>query len=214
MPGAGPFGNDVAQRQPDQLERGFHRREVAARLDGLAQLHVRRALSALRFNRIYVTCMTKELDAVDQSIIKLLQSNARMSISDIARKVYRSRTAVEARIEKLEEAGVIRGYSVILEPEFGSASRNKAFLIIRHTGAADCEAIWHELRKFKNILECHSLFGHLDLMVKVEYLNLEDLMEIKNFLSNNPKVREAIVSPIIRTWSPEYTQDQLVNAQK
>lgn len=51
-------------------------------------------------------------------------------------------------------------------------------------------------------------------MVKVEYLNLEDLMEIKNFLSNNPKVREAIVSPIIRTWSPEYTQDQLVNAQK
>lgn len=50
MPGTGPFGHDVAQRQPDQFERGLVRREVAARLDDLPKLHVQRLD---RVGRIY-----------------------------------------------------------------------------------------------------------------------------------------------------------------
>jgi Lrp/AsnC family transcriptional regulator, leucine-responsive regulatory protein len=153
--------------------------------------------------------MKKELDSVDQSIVKLLQINARMSISDIARKVHRSRTAVETRIEKLEETGVIHGYCVILAPAITRPPQHQAFIIIKHTGASDCEAVWQQLRRFKNIIECHSLFGHLDLIVKVDYWHLEELMEIKDFLSINPRVKEAAVSPVIKTWLPEPHQTLL-----
>jgi Lrp/AsnC family leucine-responsive transcriptional regulator len=147
--------------------------------------------------------MAKKFDAVDQAILKVLVGNARTSISDIARKVNRSRTAVEARIYKLEEAGTIVGYSVVLDLEFNPQPRHQAFIMVKHTGASDCAEMWQQLRRFKNILECHSVFGELDLMLKVGYSQLEEIMEIKNFLSANPKVSESVVSPVIKTWLPE-----------
>lgn len=56
MSGAGPFGNDVAQRQPNQPERGLLAREVAARFDDLAQLHVERLNGICRVDaRIAIT---------------------------------------------------------------------------------------------------------------------------------------------------------------
>ena len=51
-----------------------------------------------------------ELDGVDYKIIDLLQNNARMSLKDIASKVFLTSPAVSARIEKLERNGVIEGY--------------------------------------------------------------------------------------------------------
>jgi Lrp/AsnC family leucine-responsive transcriptional regulator len=147
--------------------------------------------------------MAKKFDAVDQAILKVLLGNARMSISDIARKVNRSRTAVEARIIKLEESGTILGYSVILDPSLDPQPQHQAFIMVKHTCPSDCADMWQQLRQFNNILECHSIFGHLDFIIKIGYSQLEEIMEIKNFLSANPKVSENMVSPVIKTWLPE-----------
>lgn len=50
------------------------------------------------------------MDSVDLQIVELLLENARMSLKDIASKVYLTSPAVSARIDKLERAGVIEGY--------------------------------------------------------------------------------------------------------
>ena len=56
------------------------------------------------------------IDEKDRLIIELLSRNARMSYSEIARKLGMSDVAVIKRIKKLEQSGVIRGYTVLVDP--------------------------------------------------------------------------------------------------
>ena len=57
------------------------------------------------------------LDKLDQKIIQLLVSNARMSYSDIGEKIGISRVAVIARIQTLENKGIIEEYTTIINPQ-------------------------------------------------------------------------------------------------
>ncbi len=57
------------------------------------------------------------LDALDQKITALLIENARMSYSDIGQQVGLSRVAVKARIQSLEQRGVIEEYTTIINPQ-------------------------------------------------------------------------------------------------
>ncbi len=57
------------------------------------------------------------LDQLDQKIVRLLIENARMSYSDIGQAVGISRVAVKARIQALEQRGVIEEYTTIINPQ-------------------------------------------------------------------------------------------------
>lgn len=57
------------------------------------------------------------LDELDQNIIQLLVKNARMSYSDIGEKIGISRVAVKARIQALENKGIIEEYTTIINPQ-------------------------------------------------------------------------------------------------
>ncbi len=57
------------------------------------------------------------LDETDRQILAMLQENARISNAEIGRRVGIAASAIHARIRKLEEAGVIRGYEVRLDPQ-------------------------------------------------------------------------------------------------
>ena len=57
------------------------------------------------------------LDQLDQKIVRLLIENARMSYSDIGQAVGISRVAVKARIQALEQRGVIEEYTTIVNPQ-------------------------------------------------------------------------------------------------
>lgn len=57
------------------------------------------------------------LDELDQKIIQLLVKNARMSYSDIGEKIGISRVAVKARIQALENKGIIEEYTTIINPQ-------------------------------------------------------------------------------------------------
>ena len=57
------------------------------------------------------------LDELDQKIIQLLVKNARMSYSDIGEQIGISSVAVKARIQALENKGIIEEYTTIINPE-------------------------------------------------------------------------------------------------
>lgn len=54
------------------------------------------------------------LDSVDKDILRSLTDNARATLTEISNKTSRSRVAVHRRIKDMEEAGVIDGYTVIV----------------------------------------------------------------------------------------------------
>lgn len=62
------------------------------------------------------------LDGLDQKIVRLLIENARISYSDIGEEIGLSRVAVKARIQALEQRGIIEEYTTVINPQrIGSA---------------------------------------------------------------------------------------------
>lgn len=57
------------------------------------------------------------LDALDQKIVRLLIENARISYSDIWEKIGLSRVSVKARIQAMEERGIIEEYTTIINSQ-------------------------------------------------------------------------------------------------
>ena len=57
------------------------------------------------------------LDESDQKIVRLLIENARVSYSDLGEKIGLSRVAVKARIQALEQRGIIEEYTTIINPQ-------------------------------------------------------------------------------------------------
>jgi len=57
-----------------------------------------------------------DLDRIDQQIVALLRENARRSFQDIGGRVSLSAPAVKRRVDRLEDAGVIRSYAAVIDP--------------------------------------------------------------------------------------------------
>lgn len=56
-----------------------------------------------------------ELDDTDRRILDMLRDDARMSFTDMARGTNYSRVTIRERIDAMEQAGVIKGYSVVID---------------------------------------------------------------------------------------------------
>lgn len=61
--------------------------------------------------------VTRPLDATDRAIIAALSENGRMTVRELAALIGLSSPSVTERIHKLEDAGAIQGYSVLVDPK-------------------------------------------------------------------------------------------------
>ena len=116
------------------------------------------------------------LNKTDKKLISLLRVNARTSVSDLAKKIGVSRTTVQNRLDRLEQSGVIAGYTVTLKPEV-EKSQIKALMFITAEGKEEGKVI-DVLRGFPSIIEIYSTNGHWDLMVEVQTDSLIDFHEV------------------------------------
>lgn len=60
--------------------------------------------------------VTRQFDATDRAIIAALVGNGRMTVRELAEQIGMSSPSVTERIHKLQDAGAIRGYTVLVEP--------------------------------------------------------------------------------------------------
>jgi Lrp/AsnC family leucine-responsive transcriptional regulator len=58
-----------------------------------------------------------DIDSVDRQILEALARDARLSYRDIAKQLGLSHASVSARIKRLEESGVIKGYTAVINPD-------------------------------------------------------------------------------------------------
>lgn len=107
------------------------------------------------------------MDEIDLKLIKLLQENARYSLKHLAEAVFLSTPAVSARILKLEEAGIITGYSVNVDPtKFGY--NIKAFINLEMSPKQKPE-FYPFIEACPNVLECNCVTGNYSMLIKVAY---------------------------------------------
>ena len=114
------------------------------------------------------------IDAIDAEILKILQSNARTSNAEIARQVDFAPSAVFERIRKLEERGVIEGYSARVEPKAVDLPL-LAFVFVRADDKPGADTTAARVAAIPEVLEVHHVAGEDCFLAKVRAADTEAL---------------------------------------
>lgn len=118
------------------------------------------------------------LDDIDLKILTLLQANGRMSHSAIGKEVDLTGPSVYARIQRLEESGVIAGYTVLINPDTVEQGL-LAYIRIQTTVTEDLFEIFEEyVRDNPAILECHDMAGEDSYFLKTRVADTGHLQEL------------------------------------
>jgi DNA-binding Lrp family transcriptional regulator len=130
-------------------------------------------------------------------LLSILRCNARASVSDIARATGVSRTAIQNRLTKLENSGVIKAYSIVLGSEYSNKliSANVSLKVNPNLRRNICIA----LRKIHNISHIYSISGEYDLLATIQAQTLEKLNEILNMVCSLEGIERTNSSIILDT---------------
>lgn len=110
-----------------------------------------------------------DLDAVDRQILQLLRLNARMSNAALAKEVGRSPSACLRRIKLMEEAGILRGYTAIVDTASAASPITVIINITLDRQTEDhLDRFEAAVRKSPDILECYLMTGGSDYLLRVE----------------------------------------------
>ena len=128
------------------------------------------------------------MDNIDKKLIQALTDNARTSLSDLARQIGIARTTVQSRIERLEKAGTIRGYTI----RMGSANRPliRASVLIAfdpHNGGE----VLSKLRILPEVLRAHTTSGRFDMFVEIAAQTTTDLDRILDQIGSAKGVKSS-----------------------
>lgn len=126
------------------------------------------------------------MDDLNRRIIAALQLNARESTSAIAAKLGVARTTVHERIRRMEQSGVITGYSVMLgSPEDTPCVQVVVLLEVQQK---ETNRIIKRLETYPEVKRCLSINGEFDLLLAAEAPRIEDLDILVDDLAKIPGV--------------------------
>jgi len=131
--------------------------------------------------------MPVELDDLDRRIVALLLKDGRTPAAQIADQIGLSRPAVADRIEKLEKLGVIRGITVVVDPE-AMGRRVTAFVAARgvHTLTAKASKLFRAIIADDEVLEAHTVAGDDCYLIKVRTDSISSLNKLVGKLTAPP----------------------------
>lgn len=134
--------------------------------------------------------MDEALDRTDLDILRLLQEDGRISNAEIARRVGMAPSAIYNRIQKLEDRGVIRGYTALIDPRalgFGLV----AFVRLRSAEGSRPEDFIEPLSALSQVQELHRVVGEDCFFLKVR---VEDTDALATLLDDEIAALPAVAS--------------------
>ncbi|MGZ9896942.1 Lrp/AsnC family transcriptional regulator [Shewanella gaetbuli] len=141
------------------------------------------------------------MDKKDVKLLAILQQQGRISIADLANKVNMSDTPCLRRVKKLEQDQIILGYQAQLDPQ-KLGLKVSAYLYIRLNDCSfeQTEAFELAVAKVANVMECVSVSGDYDYMLKVMVEDLAALdMLTKKQLKSLPMVFQVNANVVLKS---------------
>ncbi len=118
------------------------------------------------------------VDTVDLKIIAYLKENARQSFADLGRKIKLSPSATRERIQKMEDSGIIKQYSIQLDYKLLGYDV-EAFILIK-VFHGKLNVLLKDIQNFPEIKEAYRITGNLNLHLKIlvkDQLHLQKLID-------------------------------------
>jgi DNA-binding Lrp family transcriptional regulator len=128
-----------------------------------------------------------QMDAVDQRIIALLVADARASYADIGARVSLSAPAVKRRVDRLRAAGVIKGFTAVIEPA-AVGWTTEAFVELFCTGRTTPAQITVATRRHPEVIGAYTVSGQADALVHLRAADIGHLEQALERLRAEPFV--------------------------
>jgi DNA-binding Lrp family transcriptional regulator len=124
--------------------------------------------------------MKLHLDVIDRKILLFLQKDARMTLTEMAKRLYISRNAVRYRIELMENEGLIEGYTTVLNP-MQTDNPILVFILfdVKPSNVTKCIKI---LKRYDEVYEIFRLSSGTAIFVKAFFRNAHHK---RTFLTEN-----------------------------
>ncbi|WP_431040722.1 Lrp/AsnC family transcriptional regulator [Streptomyces sp. P1-3] len=137
-------------------------------------------------------------DATDWRILDALQANGRAGFAELARTVNMSASAVTERVRRLEEAGVIAGYTAVVDPE-RLGLPVLAFVRLRYPNG-NYKPFHDLIAVTPEILEAHHVTGDDCFVIKVAARSMRHLEQVTGRIGALGSVTTSVVysSPLAR----------------
>jgi Lrp/AsnC family transcriptional regulator, leucine-responsive regulatory protein len=122
---------------------------------------------------------SERLDDVDRQILCELQDDGRISLAELSRRVSLSAPAVSERIRRLQDAGVITGYTARVDPRRLGFSL-LAYVRLSPPGPAGIfeDKVTGVIRDQPEVLECHHITGDDCYLIKLAARDPDHLQEL------------------------------------
>ncbi|MBS7639822.1 MAG: Lrp/AsnC family transcriptional regulator [Candidatus Bathyarchaeia archaeon] len=148
------------------------------------------------------TSPSNELDELDLRIIGLLQEDSRISFNKIASKLGISVGTAYNRIKSLEEKGILKGYTVIVDPAkigYGTI----AIILIQAEGAhlVDVE---NEVAKMDNVVAVYDITGDFDIAVIARFKDRFGLNAFVKKILSMPYVRRTVTNVVLNVVKEDF----------
>jgi Lrp/AsnC family leucine-responsive transcriptional regulator len=141
------------------------------------------------------------LDDVNVRLLAELSADPRASASELARRVGMSAPAVRERVARLEEAGVIRGYRLDIDP--AAIGLPVAAWVRLRPGPGQLPKIAELAERVPEVSECHRISGEDCFLVKVHVPSIEALEGVLDrFLLHGQTTSSFIVSTPVPPRTP------------
>ncbi|MBU2953805.1 Lrp/AsnC ligand binding domain-containing protein [Marinobacter sp. F3R08] len=120
-----------------------------------------------------------ELDRIDQSIIRELQKNSRITVTELASRVGLSKTPCQVRMRRLEEHGYVTGYTALVnQTKLGLSHIAFAQVTLNDTSSNALSAFNKAVQNVSAVEQCHMIAGNFDYLLKVRTRNMQEYRQV------------------------------------
>jgi len=140
-----------------------------------------------------------ELDETDIGIINILQKDARKKFTEIGEELGISDATVHLRVRKLEDAGIIKKFTVSIDHSKFDDPFAAYVLVSVNPGSIDDVA--NQLMNIEEVKEFHEIYGEFEVILKIYSRNTSSLRDIvTNKIRKIPNIEGTEVLTIFKTW--------------
>lgn len=117
------------------------------------------------------------MDAIDKQLLQILAADSSTTATDISAQIHLSIPAINKRITKLRTSGVIRSFTVQVDPRKIDKSV-QAFVLLVVSEYAQTKELFDFVNSQKDVIDCYAITGEYDYLIKIYTRDIDSLEDI------------------------------------
>jgi len=145
--------------------------------------------------------MNHTLDAIDRKILKVLQDNGRISVTELSERVNLSKTPCAERMKRLERGGYIKGYHALLDPKaLDLGYLTYVQVTLEQTTTVILDKFNLAIQRVPEVESCHMMAGGYDYLLKIRTSDMAHYRKVLgDSIGSLPGVSQTHTYPVMET---------------